>query len=253
MNSLQVRLFVMLILVLSIGQIEAQIITDRPDQTESSSTVGSGNLQIESGFLIGFEGDDQFSTRQILAPTTLLRYGITEGIELRLLNQFETIKLQDQLAQGISDIEIGTKIQIFKRDDAKSEIAFISHLLIPTGTKELTGGHFGTINKLAVSHELTENMSLGYNFGYNYLGAGKGDLTYSLVLGIGVNEKVGIYAEPFGEVVDLVDFILNCDAGITYLANDNLQFDFSFGTGINQRMNYISVGCCWKITKEHSE
>ncbi len=44
----------------------------------------------------------------ILAPTTLLRYGITEGIELRLLSQFETIKLQDQLVQGISDLEIGT-------------------------------------------------------------------------------------------------------------------------------------------------
>jgi len=68
---------------------------------------------------------------------------------------------------------------------------------------------------------------------------------------VGVNEKVGIYVESFGEIADLKNFILLCDAGITYLAKDNLQFDFSFGTGINQRMNYISVGCCWKIEREN--
>ncbi len=34
------------------GQIEAQIITDRPDQTESSYSVGNGNLQLETGVLI---------------------------------------------------------------------------------------------------------------------------------------------------------------------------------------------------------
>ncbi len=45
------------------------------------------------------------------------------------------------------------------------------------------------------------------------------------------------------------DFLQNFDAGVTYLAKDNLQFDLSFGTGINHRMNYISLGCCWKIGK----
>ncbi len=28
-----------------------EIVTDRPDQTEASSTVGNGNLQIETGLL----------------------------------------------------------------------------------------------------------------------------------------------------------------------------------------------------------
>lgn len=71
-----------------------------------------------------------------------------------------------------------------------------------------------------------------------------------MVLGVGINEKTGFYAEPFGEITDLEDFILNFDAGIAYLARENLQFDFSFGTGINHRMNYISIGCCWKIERE---
>lgn len=50
------------LLLLSSVDLKAQIVTDRPDQTESSSTVGKGNLQLETGMLIGFEGD-QISTR----------------------------------------------------------------------------------------------------------------------------------------------------------------------------------------------
>jgi len=36
---------------------------------------------------------------------------------------------------------------------------------------------------------------------------------------------------------------LNSDAGITYLIKKNLQIDFSSGLGLNQKMNYFSIGC----------
>ena len=249
MKGMLPKLVFTCILVLFIDQVRGQIVTDRPDQTESSSTVGNGNLQIEAGLLIGFVGEDEYAIRQILAPTTLFRYGITEGIELRLLSQLESIKIQDQLNQGISDIEIGAKIQIFKREESKFEVAFISHLLVPTGTEGVSIGNFGTINKLAVSQELNETLGLGYNLGYNYLGLGRGHLTYSTVLGVGVNEKVAIYVEPYGELIDMAEFVLNFDTGLTYLIKDNVQLDFSFGTGLTHKMNYISIGCCWKIAR----
>ena len=147
--------------------------------------------------------------------------------------------------QGISDLEIGTKIQLLKKNNVNTEIAFISHLLLPTGSEEISSDVFGTINKIAVSHTLSGNLNLGYNFGYNYLGEGTGDLTYSLAFGIGINENAGVYIEPFGEVSNMEEFLLNCDTGFTYLVNPHFQLDFSFGTGITQRMNYISVGFSW--------
>jgi len=249
MYNTKLRIAGTLILVLSLGQLKAQIVTDRPDQTESSSTVGKGNLQIEAGLLIGSEGDEPLSTRQILAPTTLFRYGITKGIELRFMGQLESLKLQDQVFWGISDIEFGAKFQVFQKEGSRSEVAFLTHLVLPTGPAELTNDAFGTINKLAISHEINEYMGLGYNLGFNYLGSGKGDLTYSLVLGVGLGEKMSIYAEPYGEYVNLDNFLHNFDAGLTYLVEENLQLDVSFGLGLNHRMNYVSVGCCWKIVR----
>ena len=246
------RILFTVILCISIP-VHAQLVTDRPDQTESSRTVGLGYLQIESGFLLGFEGDGGVSARQILAPTTLFRYGIARGFELRVVSQFKSMKVLDEHARGISDMEIGAKIQVFKKEGVNTEVAFISHLLMPTGTPELSDGSFGSINKLAVSHSLSETMGLGYNLGYTYPGSGKGNLTYSLVLGVEVNERVGMYVEPFGEFVDMEVFRMDADAGLTCLVRENLQLDFSFGTGIvNHRMNYIATGVCWKIAGKNS-
>ncbi len=224
-----------------------ELITDRPDQTESSSTVVKGSLQIESGLYLGF-GED--SEKEILAPTTLFRYGLTDGIELRVVNQYESLQFKSKKIEGISDLEIGAKVQLLQNENVNTEIAFLTHLIVPTGSKELTNDAFGSVNKLSISHGINENLGFGYNLGYNYFGEGKGDLTYSLVLGIGVTDKTGIYIEPYGEIVEFEESLLNMDAGFTYLLRDNFQLDFSFGTGINHTMNFIAVGFSWYIIPE---
>ena len=226
-----------------------KIVTDRPDQTESSSTVPKKSLQIESGMLIKFAEEGDVSLREIAIPTTLFRYGLGKLIEIRVANTYLNIKEKNTSNEisGISDLEIGAKIQLFKKESSKTEIAFLSHVVLPTGTKEVSFEKLGTINKLSISHVLTDNIGLGYNLGYNYFGYENGFLTYSLVLGIAVNERVGMYLEPYGSVGIFDKHLANFDAGITYLVKDNFQLDFSFGTGINYTMNYLSAGFSWNI------
>jgi hypothetical protein len=247
--NMEKRIVLLVISLFLLGQVSAQIITDRPDQTESSTTIGKGNLQIESGFFIGFEGNKS-SNRQILAPTNLFRFGLTKNIELRLLSQYETFKNSKESIQGISDIEIGTKIQLFKKESSSTEIAFLSQLILPTGSIELSNEKYGTINKILVSHTINERVGIGYNLGYNYFGEKEEAFTYTLALGIAINDKVGVYIEPYGEIINFDEHIANFNAGLTYLANNNLQFDFSFGNGINTRMNFISVGFSWLFKRE---
>ncbi len=227
------------------------IITDRPDQTESSSTIPKMSVQIESGTLLGFTENNADLFRQLLAPTTLFRIGITHGVELRILNQLESIKNQSNAEKfnGFSDLEVGTKIQLYKPQDKNIEIAFLTHLVFPTGSKKLSNTKLATINKLSISHELNDNIGIGYNLGYNNFGTGIGDLTYSLALGLNITEKVSIFVEPYGEYTDFETYVSNIDAGITYLVKENFQLDFSFGTGVTHTMNYISFGFSWNIKK----
>lgn len=233
--------------------IRAQTIqTDRPDQTESSSTVPKGSFQIETGVLFGSSKSEGISIKETLAPSTLFRYGITSGIEIRLVNQFESIKNRTTSAKtnGISDLEIGTKFQILHKEDINTEIAFLSHLILPTGSKELTIDKWGTINKLSISHTVSETIGIGYNVGYDYFGTGKGNFTYSLALAIGIAPKLGVYIEPYGEVVEFNTHESNFDAGLTYLVKNNFQLDVSYGTGINHTMNYFAFGMSLNILKK---
>lgn len=55
--------------------------------------------------------------------------------------------------------------------------------------------------------------------------------------------------ETYGDFSDLRQINSNLDGEITYLLKKNLQFDFSMGMGINQKMNYFSLGFSWNINK----
>ena len=234
--------------------IDAQtIITDRPDQTESSSTIPKGSFQIESGILFESIKDKGFSEEILLAPTVLSRYGITKGIEIRLLTEFASVKdkLLNGTVKGITDLQIGTKIQLFKKKGINTEIAALSHIIVPTAKYDLSINKFGVINKLAISHELSNTIALGYNIGYDYYGTGKGNLTYSLSFGFGITDKIGFYLEPYGSIIEFDNHESNFDTGVTYLVNNRFQLDGSYGTGINHNMNYISVGMSINILKEN--
>jgi len=230
----------------------SEIITDRPDQTESSTTIPLKSFQIECGVMSGNYNFDNSSQKLLLIPTTLFRYGLTKNIELRLVEQLISFKNEQTSEEnfGLSDLELGAKIQILKNPDINAEIAFISHLVLPTGAISITNENVGTVNKLAISHRLTNFLDLGYNVGYNYFNTEIGYLTYSVALGTGISKRIGAYVETYGEVVEFTDWISNFDSGITYLVRENMQLDFSFGFGLNQKMNYFSVGFSWNTPKQ---
>ncbi len=229
------------------------IVTDRPDQTEASSTVYPGALQIESGitwqtFDLARSSSDQ--TRRIESfalPNTHFRLGLVENFELRVVTQPELLRSYvagEEISRtaGLADLQLGFKWRIYSGENGGPEVGFLSHLVVPTGSDGLSIESYGVINKLAVTHSLSDKHSLAWNLGYDYLGEGNGDLFYSLAWGIGLSEKVGVYLEPYGFLVNLEEMVFNADAGLTYLLSDNMQFDYSFGLGLNEEMNYHSIG-----------
>ena len=148
-------------------------------------------------------------------------------------------------------MEVGTKIQIFKKDNSKTDIAFVTHLSIPTGNEGFSNNTYASINKIAVSHEITDYFGIGYNLGYKYNGTGESTMLYSLSLGFNVNTKFGFFIEPYDEFSKFSFHTTSINGGIFYKIKDNLQADFSFGTGINHfhTMNFYAVGFGWNISR----
>lgn len=244
MKSLVARLLLPLLPFTIHGQIE----TDRPDQTEASSIVPVNSLQIETGFV--WESADRGDNKTFAGPSTLLRYSINKIIEFRVFNQYERHSFinSNYRMEGLSDVELGAKFQIFKSDSSRTEVAFLSHVIIPTAKAGLSNQHLGTASKLCVSHTLNDWLALGYNIGYAYLEK-KHSAIYSIALGASIIDRIGCYVEPFGIFGESGYFESNFDGGITYLLKENLQLDASYGTGLNQRMHYFSLGFSWNFAE----
>ena len=231
----------------------AQVInTDRPDQTESSAVVPLGSFQWECGFSSTWQPGFGGNIRSMALPNSLFRVSILDGFELRVVHQLDRVSQRsfgndDVLSEGTSDVQIGTKIQLFQKEGSKTEIAYLGHVVAPTGDGGLTGSDWGMVNKLCISHDVGPDWALGYNLGYD-LANGRGTATYALAVGKAINDKLGLYFEPYGEIDGFNgNHFASFDAGLTLLTSDTWQWDISYGTGLNHSMNYTAVGFSWLV------
>ena len=155
-------------------------------------------------------------------------------------------------------MHIGLKYQI-TAEDAKVVIGIVTHAIFPTGSEGISNERYGIYSRVNLSYDLSENKSLSGNIGYdNYnldindqglVRYAEGNLTYTLVYGVGLSDRVGLYVESFGDYIEFKDWKNNMDAGMTYLISDNIQLDYSYGWGLNQVMNYHSVGISVRLPK----
>ena len=143
-----------------------ELITDRPDQTESSAVVPHKSLQIETGFVLENNETDLFEQRSYAYNTTLLRYGLLENFELRLgmeyLGKEVSIKNTDttNTFAGLSPIYAGFKIKIAYEDGWKPEIAFLGGLVLPfTANDNFKPEHTAVNIRFSFAHTLYQPKS----------------------------------------------------------------------------------------------
>ena len=221
-----------LILVFNTSISVAQIIsTDRPDQTEGTHVLLKNKFQIESGYLIT-DSDNYLNT--------LLRYGVLNKIELRINSNIITGLVNNEKRTAFGNLELGLKFNIFNSINSSTKVSFLSHLSLPNN-REFSNKDPISLNRILLSHDLTESFQIGYNLGYN-IGFNNqiNNFIYTLVFSKSI-QKLGVFIEVFGEESSGVSKSY-WDAGVIYSLTDNLQADLSFSRGINNKSNYINIG-----------
>jgi hypothetical protein len=254
-----------LIIAISSGIVTAQnddigaLVTDRPDATESPSLVRKGFLQIETGGFYTESGDDDFKIKETTFNTTLLRYGLLDNLELRLgLNylgtEFESNgqQLGDKL-NGTSPLLIGAKMGIAEEQGWMPKIALLGHLLMPfTASSDYIPDNTGMDFRFAFDHTLSDRSGIAYNLGAR-LDPENPELAYIYTLSYGydLSSTIGFYAEVYGDFPEDSSANHLWDVGFTYLANDDLQFDVTAGSGFTDGQNILlSAGLSYRIRKK---
>lgn len=231
---------------LSYAQSTEELITDRPDFTESAIVVPTGALQIESGFEYTDEAYQGGHSQSY--PKTLIRYGLSDKLELR----FDTPGWQKNNQGGgtvYTDNEVGLKVQIGSRK-ASRPMAVLLHASLPTGDNSVSTGRSDLSAVLSHSFDLNESYSFATNVGANYIYNGtdrdwQGLASASIAMDLA--ENVGAFVETYFTATEKQVWQPVLDGGITYGFADNQQLDFYIGTGLNQQAPDLIVGAGYSI------
>lgn len=236
-----------------------ELVTDRPDQTESSITVPKGSLQIESGFVFTNTKNSSTNTNEMNMGSTLLRYGVFENFELRLSSYYGRTSIHyesnntDSTFSGLGAVTAGFKVFIHEEEGWIPEFSILANITLRhLGHKKFHPTYSYPSARLSASHTLSDKLSFGYNFGFAYDGEiADGFFIYSSVLGYSITPGIGFYVEVFGDFdnSNYPHHIL--DGGFTFKVRHNLQLDISAGTVLTSESDshFLNTGFSWRIPR----
>jgi hypothetical protein len=225
---------VVLIMVFHAGSASADepLVTDRPDFTESSSSVGRGVLQLEAGATyVDFVDGPEVTT----LGEALLRWGVLDKLELRLLlptYAWESGGGGD--SSGFVDTAVGLKYDLKKARGSGviggMEAALITSTTLPTASGDFSSSELQPVAVVAASWGLAANLGLGMNLGIASPVDDDERFTsawISAALGIGLSDTVSVFVELFGfdREEDRGPNTLTFQTGVTHLVSDDLQLD----------------------------
>ncbi len=233
------------------------LVTDRPDFTESAEVVGPWVFQFEGGASVSGESPDGISVRSFGMPFALVRLGIAKKLELRFgTDGFlrETTKVLGQTARvsGMADVGIGAKLKLFDEGGTRPNLAIIPAVSLPSGSPEFTSSGYDPSINFAWAKSLPKGFGLGGNVKFQSSTEGEGRFfqhAVSFSLGHGLFGDTAAYWEVYqiGPMSKDGDDLWMFDAGLTHAVSDNAQLDFSVGRSLSPTTPNWFVGVGFAI------
>jgi hypothetical protein len=244
----------------------APLITDRPDQTESSAVVPPGLVQVEAGGFRVEDREERGTARSHSIGETLIRVGLGRDVELRAgfagfrVVEEHTPEESDTREDGPGGAALGLKIGVLEERGARPLMALIAGTTLPGGARPFSSDSFDPFLRACASHGLSDRLSLAYNVGAAWQTAedetGDEDtlsvLLGTVSLGFGATDRVGLFVELFGESgLSAEGALTAADGGATWLVLDNLQLDLSGGVGLSTSASdwFVGLGISFRLPR----
>jgi len=225
-----------------------ELVTDRPDQTESAVTVPKYSLQIETGIAYERLNENNISVGNYSIAGTLVRYGFADNFEVRLGGGY-LISKGKEAKDNFDDLLVGFKINLLHEDLAPIEFGLLVHAIVPVFPLL----SFQLIEPeiiFAVSRSLSDRFSISANFGGTYSRQWSDNFyIYSGSLGMSLTDKLNAFVEMYGDFSTPFPPIHKLGSGITYFLHNEFQLDFSVGKQItaDNPAWFISSGISLRI------
>jgi len=236
---LLIGLSVTALLAQSSGRME----TDRPDQAECANVVKAGYVQTEMGFNMNHYG----GANEWDIPTTLIKYGVADRVELRYISVLESIDgnttyrpdaagIKVFLYSGKNWIPRTTVIGQYHFNDDKRDNSDYNRTHHSIGEIIFT-----------FQNDFSENFGIGYNAGPEFHSDGTVEWIYRVTPGWNISARDFFYLEIFGRAAREQSEVWS-DAGLARYLTDNLKVDFSAGINLKGLDKYyVAAGISWRF------
>jgi hypothetical protein len=229
-----------------------ELVTDRPDQTESATVVPRGLLQVETGLLIAHESQ----ARRYELPGTLVRIGLGGRTELRVGHAGI---VGGAGSRGAGDSEVGAKVNLMAQPDRwRPELAILGGLSLPTGDDGFSSEGVDPSFLVSFANDLSPRVALGYNVGAAWESspdrpARAASVVFSSSLGFSPTDKLGTFLELFGARPTAGDTgtALSVDTGVTFLLTKTIQLDAFAGKRLRGSADdrFVGTGLSFRLPR----
>jgi hypothetical protein len=231
-----------------------EIVTDRPDQTESPSLVPQGGLQVELGASVENDKSHEVKYTNVTYSTALIKYGINENFELRLITEYlgeraKALEGKEQQVKGLSPLALGLKIKLADEKGVIPQTSLIGHVNLKSGSSEFSPEYTAVDFRFTFAHTLSEKLALSYNLGAEWNGqTPDATFLYTLSLGYVVTKRIGAFVESYSFFPEDSKADHRLDAGVTYKFTPVIQADVSGGIGISENApdSFVSAGISFR-------
>lgn len=221
--------------------------TDRPDFTESTSTVGEGVFQIEFGYTFGLDGSGQKVHNHSLGELLLRAGALTDRLELRVavspkVQTRRTGRLDGSRTRrmGIEDIYLGIKLALTEQNGILPATAILPQTTLPTGSQDFSADRVLPGVNLVYGWDIGETVSVAAGTQVNRAAGLHGNYyvevewAQSVAAAFGIGARHGLYAEWFARFRTEARWAEHyVNTGATWLTTDDLQWDVRVGFGLN--------------------
>ena len=227
---------------------DPDIVTDRPDITESSIVVPRANLQFENGWTWT---RDQ-GTETIDASETLVRLGISSRTEFRLVAPNYLEQGSGGVApSGFGDAAVGFKQQLGPLPGDLG-LSVIVGLSLPTGSARASSHGFDPFIKFPWSKGLKRGWSIGgmQSF-FSSTQERARNFTWEPTFYVEKElvKQLAAFAEYAADLPTLGHLRQVAHFGTTYRITAGQQFDFHFGFGLSRAApaHFFALGYSFRV------
>ncbi|MCD2516124.1 transporter [Massilia sp. G4R7] len=230
---------------LSCAHAQDEIESSRPNLAEPSNVVGKGVVQLETGLLLERDRGGAGRERTLSMPT-MLRFGVSEQLELRIESDARTIRhtVEDgrrSTEAGYADTALGFSWHALDAAGGLPSVAVLLSADVDTGSRAFRGQGVRPNLRVAAEWDLPNEMSFGLMPGVGVERDASGRYRYGILAAI-VEKPLGERLSGFAEVA-LPQIArgrhggteATFDIGGAYLLSKDIQLDAMFSRGLNSR------------------